>query len=141
MRSRIASVRAQAIELGIEQHAHLLGVRRDVPDVLNAFDIFAMSSETEGLPLVVLEAMASNLPVVSTNVGGIPNVVEEGRTGYLVPVTDEAALTDRLAALVQDPVLRREVGARARDVALAKFSAERMQRDYLDLYARVLGRA
>jgi glycosyltransferase involved in cell wall biosynthesis len=135
------AIRAQAVELGIAQHAHLLGVRRDVPALLNAFDIFAMSSETEGLPLVVLEAMASNLPVVSTNVGGIPNVVDEGRTGYLVDVSDEAALTARLAALVQDAALRRTVGARARDVTLTKFSAERMQREYLELYARVLGRA
>lgn len=137
----LEAIRAQAVELGIAKHAHLLGVRRDVPAILNAFDIFAMSSETEGLPLVVLEAMASTLPVVSTSVGGIPNVVEEGRTGFLVPLGDEAALTARLAALVQDAALRREVGARARDVTLAKFSAERMQREYLDLYERVLGRA
>lgn len=137
----LEDLRAQAVELGITDHAHLLGVRRDVPALLNAFDIFAMSSETEGLPLVVLEAMASGLPIVSTNVGGIPNVVDEGRTGFLVPTSDEAGFRDRLAALVQDAALRRDVGARAREVAITKFSAERMQRDYLDLYARVLGGA
>jgi len=99
----LADVRAQTVELGIADHAHLLGVRQDAAAVLNAFDIFAMSSNTEGLPLVVLEAMASGLPIVSTSVGGIPNVVEEGQTGFLVPASDEAALSERLASLVQDP--------------------------------------
>ncbi len=124
--------------LGIAPFAHLLGVRRDVPAVLNALDVFAMSSDTEGLPLVVLEAMATSLPVVSTGVGGIPNVIEEGRTGLLVPAGDEAALRDRMARLGADPAASRDMGARARDASVARFSAERMQRDYLALYERVL---
>ena len=124
--------------LGITEVAHLLGVRRDVPAVLNALDVFVMSSDTEGLPLVVLEAMATGLPVVSTSVGGIPDVLEEGQTGFLVPPGDEAALRERVKALLEDPAASRACGARARSAAVTRFSAERMQRDYLELYARVL---
>lgn len=118
--------------------AHLTGTRSDVADVLNAFDIFAMSSDTEGMPLVVLEAMATGLPIVSTNVGGIPNVVEEANTGFLVPAGDEVALRDRLARLVENRDLRRTFGQRAEKVANERYSATRMQREYLELYERVL---
>ncbi|HEX2685581.1 MAG TPA: glycosyltransferase [Kofleriaceae bacterium] len=124
--------------LGVTQLTHLLGARRDVPDVLNALDVFVMSSDTEGLPLVVLEAMATSLPVVSTSVGGIPNVLEEGQTGFLVPAGDEAALRHRVEKLYSDPAASRACGARARSAAVTRFSAERMQRDYLELYTRVL---
>lgn len=126
--------------LGVVPFAHLLGVRRDVPDVLNAMDVLAMSSDTEGLPLVVLEAMATGLPVVSTRVGGIPNVLEEGQTGLLVPAGDEAALRDRIARLLSAPPVSRAFGERARTAAVTQYAAERMQREYLTLYGRVLSR-
>lgn len=119
-------------------NVHLLGVRKDVPDVLNAIDIFAMSSDTEGMPLVVLEAMATALPVVSTRVGGIPNVVDHGETGFLVPPGDESALRDRLAHLVAEREVRLALGQQAQHVAVHRYSAARMQREYLDLYERVL---
>jgi glycosyltransferase involved in cell wall biosynthesis len=134
----LPSLRALVQSLGSAAFVHLLGARRDVPDVLNALDVFVMSSNIEGLPLVVLEAMATGLPVVSTRIGGIPDVIEEGETGFLVPVGDEQALRDRVARLLAAPDLCRACGERARASAVAKFSAERMQRDYLELYARVL---
>jgi glycosyltransferase involved in cell wall biosynthesis len=124
--------------LGITAFVHLLGARRDVPDVLNALDAFVMSSDTEGLPLVVLEAMATGLPVLSTAVGGIPTVLDHGQTGFLVPAGDEAALRARAADLRGDPAASRACGALARSAAVTRFSAERMQREYLELYARVL---
>jgi glycosyltransferase involved in cell wall biosynthesis len=127
-----------AAALGIAGFVHLLGVRRDVPEILNALDVFAMSSSTEGLPLVVLEAMATGLPVVSTAVGGIPTVLDEGQTGFLVAAGDEAALRDRAAALHADRAGSRACGERGRSAAVTRFSAARMQRDYLELYARVL---
>src|SRR5262249_21270742 len=119
---------------------HLLGARRDVPDILNAFDTFVLSSDTEGLPLAVPEAMATALPVISTRVGGVPSVIEDGQTGFLVPPRDEKALHARAAELRTDPIAARAMGERARAAAIARFSAERMQRDYLALYARVLAR-
>jgi glycosyltransferase involved in cell wall biosynthesis len=124
--------------LGSAAYVHLLGARRDVPDVLNALDVFAMSSNIEGLPLVLLEAMATGLPTVSTRTGGIPNVIVEGETGFLVPVGDERELRDRVAHLQAAPAVSRACGERARAAAIDRFSAERMQRDYLELYARVL---
>ena len=131
-----------ASALGIAEFVHFLGARRDVPDLLNALDTFVLCSDLEGLPLVIPEAMATGLPVVATRVGGIPTVIDEGQTGFLVPTGDEAALRDRVARLQAAPELSRAFGAQARAVAIARFSAERMQRDYLALYERVLsGRA
>lgn len=111
----------------------LTGRRMDVPRVVHAFDVFALSSKTEGLPLVVPEAMAAGLPIVATAVGGLPGVIDERVTGLLVPV-DEAALGGALAELVRDRDLARRLGARAREVALARYDASRMVDAYLALY-------
>jgi glycosyltransferase involved in cell wall biosynthesis len=136
----LGSLSELATALGIAPFVHLLGVRRDVPDVLNALDVFVLCSTTEGLPLAIPEAMATGLPVLSTNVGGIPNVIEEGATGYLVPTGDEEALRARLSMLRADAELGRACGSRGRTVAVQRFSSERMQRDYIELYERVLSR-
>ena len=121
------------------QCAHVLGRRMDVARLLPAFDVFALSSKSEGLPLVVPEAMAAGLPVVTTAVGGLPTVIDEGVTGYLTAV-DERAFAAALARLLDDPVAARAMGAAARVVALTRYSAERMCDDYLALYERALAR-
>jgi glycosyltransferase involved in cell wall biosynthesis len=97
--------------------------------------VFALSSKTEGLPLVVPEAMAAALPIVTTAVGGLPGVVDEGKTGLLVPV-DELALSGALAKLAAHRELARTMGQAAREAALDRYSADRMVDAYLDLYAR-----
>jgi len=107
----------------------------DVPALMPAFDVFVLSSKSEGLPLVVPEAMSAGLPIVATSVGGLPSVVDEGRTGLLVPV-DEAALRGALKKLVDDRALAKRMGAAARDTALARYSSERMVDAYLELYAQ-----
>ncbi len=116
---------------------HVLGRRMDVARLLPAFDIFGLSSKSEGLPLVVPEAMAAGLPVVSTAVGGIPAVVDDGRTGYLTSV-DERELRERLRQLIADPARARAMGLLAREVALARYSADRMLDDYMALYERAV---
>jgi glycosyltransferase involved in cell wall biosynthesis len=136
----LPSLAEQAAALEGAAFIHLLGARQDAPAVLNALDAFVLCSNTEGLPLVLPEAMAVGLPVVSTSVGGIPTVVKEGQTGFLVPVGDEAALRERVAMLRADRELGRACGESARAAAVARFSAERMQRDYVELYERVLAR-
>jgi glycosyltransferase involved in cell wall biosynthesis len=111
----------------------MTGPRTDVPRVIQAFDVFALSSKSEGLPLVVPEAMSASLPIVSTNVGGLPSVVDHMHTGFLVEV-DEDQLRAALSMLVNDPARAREMGSRARHVALARYSHERMVDAYLALY-------
>lgn len=113
----------------------LTGRRMDVPRLVHAFDVFALSSKTEGLPLVVPEAMAAGLPIVTTNVGGLPSVVDDGVTGLLVPV-DDAALRDALTKLANDHERARAMGAKAREVALDRYSHDRMVDAYLELYAQ-----
>jgi len=140
--SERASLEAQVAALGDRaRFVHLAGARRDVPRLLAAFDAFALSSRTEGLPLVIPEAMATGLPVVSTAVGGIPGVVVEGETGFLVASGDEAALRERLERLALDRALGEDYGRRGRALALERYSAERMVRDYLALYRQILGRS
>lgn len=131
------AVEAAVAALPAPQWVHVLGRRMDVGRLLPSFDVFALSSKSEGLPLVVPEAMAAGLPVVSTAVGGIPGVVDEGETGFLTSV-DAGELRDRLQRLIEDPARARAMGARAREVALTRYSADRMLDDYLALYERAI---
>ena len=129
-----AEVEAEIAKLAEPRWVVLTGRRMDVPQIMPAFDVFVMSSKTEGLPLVVPEAMAVGLPIVTTAVGGLPGVVDEGETGLLVAV-DQAALGAALGKLADDHDLARAMGKRAREVALGRYSSERMVDAYLALYA------
>jgi glycosyltransferase involved in cell wall biosynthesis len=113
----------------------MTGRRMDVPKLIHAFDVFALSSETEGLPLVVPEAMSAGLPIVTTGVGGLPSVVDDQITGLVVPV-NETAMNAALAALEADRDRARTMGSAARTVALERFSYDRMVDAYLALYQR-----
>lgn len=134
-----AALDAAVAALPHPEHVHVLGRRMDVDRLLPGFDVFALSSVSEGLPLVVPEAMAAGLPVVSTAVGGIPGVIEDGATGLLTPV-DEDTMRQRLAALAGDRDRARAMGMRARELALTRYSADRMLDDYLALYEKALAR-
>lgn len=111
----------------------LTGLRTDVPRVLQAFDVFASSSRTEGLPLALAEAMASGLPVVATAVGGVPAVVPRA-AGTLVSHGDATALRGALESYLEDVDLRRAAGRFARSYARERFSEEQMVASYLDTY-------
>ncbi|HEY1534555.1 MAG TPA: glycosyltransferase [Polyangiaceae bacterium] len=117
---------------------HLTGARSDTPNLLAAFDVFALTSRTEGLPLVLLEAMAMRLPVVSTAVGGVPDLVAHGVTGFLVPAADRVALGEQLAWLSTRPPAALEVAEVARHTVLEGYTVQRMAREYETLYERVL---
>jgi glycosyltransferase involved in cell wall biosynthesis len=123
---------------GVGEWVHLTGARQDVPQLLASFDVFALPSISEGLPLVLLEAMATGLPVVASDVGGIPDVVADGITGFIVPVRDETALRERLVSLAATPSLAIEFGDHARDLAHERFSLDAMSQAYMALYEEML---
>ena len=121
----------------LEKHVLLLGFRPDVLSLHKAFDIFVMSSVTEGLGTSLLDAMACAKPIVATRAGGIPEVVTEGTTGLLVPPRDHAAMAEAIVRLLKDPALRERMGTAGLRIVGEKFSAERMVRDTLGVYERV----
>jgi glycosyltransferase involved in cell wall biosynthesis len=128
-----------AAELGLgEGRARFLGFRTDVADLLGAADIFLLPSRTEGFPLSVLEAMAHRLPVVTTPVGGVPELCTEGENALLVPVDDDEALAAAMERLAGDAPLRQALGAAGYARISADFSFDGMARRYEDIYREVL---
>ena len=126
--------------LNLEKHVILAGFRPDVLSMHKAFDIFVMSSITEGLGTSLLDAMACGRPIVATTAGGMPEVVQDGKTGILVPPRDDRALADGIIRLLKDPALRERMGTAGLALAEARFSAERMVADTLRVYQGVVQR-
>lgn len=127
------ALREYADALSLRRHVHFLGAVHEVPTVMAGFDIFALTSVAEGLPLVLVEAMAFGIPVVATDVGGVPRVVRPAETGLLVPSEDVVRLRGAIEQLAGDPALREKMGRRARRVAESEYSDERMVRQYMEL--------
>jgi glycosyltransferase involved in cell wall biosynthesis len=127
-----------AAELGIAERVHLLGFRDDIPRILAGSDMFVLPTPSEGLSIAIMEAMAAALPVVTTAVGGNPELVEPGRTGYLVPVGDVAALAGALRLLARDPVKRKAMGRAARSRVTLEFTVDKMADRYAELYEDIL---
>ncbi len=121
----------------LEKHVVLAGFRPDVLSLHKAFDMFVMSSVTEGLGTSVLDAMACGKPVVATTAGGIPEVVVDEETGVLVPPRDHHALAHAIVRLLNDADLRRRMGHAGLVRVRRKFSAERMVQQTLKVYTRV----
>ena len=132
-------LRRLAAKLGVAERLHLLGLRDDVETVFAAGDVFAQPSLSEGLPLAVLEAMASALPVVASRVGGIPEAVQDGRTGFLTPPADPEALAAALARVLESGERGASLGQAGRERAIAEFSVDHMVNRYRELYARLRG--
>jgi glycosyltransferase involved in cell wall biosynthesis len=125
--------------LGLRDKILFLGHRTDVRLLYAAFDLFALVSLKEGLPMVLLEAMATGLSVVVTPVGAIPQVVTDGEQGYLVPIDDYAALAGAVLKLKNDVALRSKMGQSAYETVLEQYSSKRMADDYEKLYQKLLG--
>ena len=121
------SMRALAQARGVDGVVQFLGKRGDALDLMRAADAFVLSSAWEGLPNAVMEAMASGLPVVATDVGGVRELIEPGRSGWIVPRRDPAALAARmLATMALDPAARERLGAEARASMTGRFDHERI---------------
>lgn len=134
-----AEVESQVQALRLSSHVHLLGMRRDVPRVLQASDVLVLSSKGwEGLPLTVLEAMASALPVVASDVGGTREAVQDGETGYLYSPGDATQLAALLQRLALDPTLAAEMGRKGLARAREHFDVARMVRETAALYEQLV---
>jgi glycosyltransferase involved in cell wall biosynthesis len=133
--SLLEAARMCAGHCGVAGRVRFLGVRSDVPEMLASADIFALASRWEGSPLALMEAMAARLPVVATSVGGVPELVEDGVTGILVPAGDTDALGQALARLAHDPERRRAMGVAA-GVRATRFSVDAMVASYSELFER-----
>ena len=124
---------------GLELTVTLAGTRKDIADLLSASDVFLMSSISEGIPLTVIEAMAARRPVVSTAVGGLPELIEHGVSGMLAPSGDASSLAASLVQLYQNADLRNQMAEVAVGRAQEKFSLQGMLNSYRDVYYNVLG--
>jgi glycosyltransferase involved in cell wall biosynthesis len=131
------AIRQEIARLALESKVRMLGVRRDVPKILSGCDLFVLSSEREGLPIAVLEAMAAGKPVVATNVGDLHVLVRDGETGRLVPPADAAALADGMCDLLADPARSNALGQTARDFVAGHFSLDAMVAAHEAMYRGV----
>ena len=122
--------------LGLQDQVRFLGYRKDVPEIMNAADIFAHPSKREGLGLACLEAMASGLPLVTSNIQGIPDYVENGVTGFLCDPKDVDMFADHLHSLIRDPALRKQIGEMNSAKSL-KYAVESIQSAVIKIIARI----
>jgi glycosyltransferase involved in cell wall biosynthesis len=133
-RGSLKSMQAAAADLGIQHRVVFLGRRKDVRELMAISDISVVASHEEGFSNAILEAMAAGLPVVATAVGGNPEAVIDGATGWVVPPKNPEALAERILALLEDPDKIREFGKRGRKRCQECFSNERMVENHIKLY-------
>jgi glycosyltransferase involved in cell wall biosynthesis len=133
-----ARVERHVAELGLNPQFIFAGLVQDVWPFLSAMDVFMQSSDFEGLPLAVLEAMAAGLPVVATDVGGVKEAVVHEQTGFVIETTDAGVLARRVKWLLDDGNLRIRMGSASREVVAARFSAVAMTNAIETVYRRVL---
>ena len=129
-----AELEKQAGELGLGRNLRFLGTRNDVPELLAALDVAVLCSLSEGLSLTLLEESAAGKPMVATAIGGNPEIIEDGQTGLLVPVGDEAALASAINSLLDDLERARTLGGAARLRFMREFTLARMLSRYAELY-------
>jgi glycosyltransferase involved in cell wall biosynthesis len=134
-RSTIATAIADA---GLADRVELLGDRGDVRDLLAGSDIFVLATLSEGMPLALLEAMAEGLPAVASSVGGVPEIVQDGENGLLVPAGDAAALARALHRLMADADLRVRLGCTARRTIAEHYGLERFRSQHIELLQRLV---
>ena len=131
----LESIQKQVLEAGLSGHIVFEGVCGDILDRMTQADIFLLPSKWEGMPMTIIEAMGTGLPVVASKVGGVPDIITDGESGLLIPPTAEA-LTQAIERLVKDEALREHLGTQARQES-RRFSIEAMAQGYEALYAHL----
>lgn len=139
--AKATALKKQATELGLEQSVLFLGVQENVADYMAAADLLVLTSDTEGIPGVLLEAGFLSLPVVATAVGGVAECVVHEKTGLLVKPNDEDGFADAVVRLLRDPVRREQMGNTANSWVQDNFMMARVVQQYTDFYREVLTRA
>jgi len=132
-----AKLEALARSLGVAEAVRFLGARRDVPELLSLIDVVMLTSQMEANPLCLLEAMASEKPVVATRVGSVTETVQDGRTGYMVAAGDSQGIAARVLELLHDRQRASSMGRAGREAVIAHWSVDRMVRGYQDLIAEI----
>ncbi|MDH3637546.1 MAG: glycosyltransferase, partial [Gammaproteobacteria bacterium] len=122
----------------LQEHVWMPGARDDIPDIMQCLDLFVLPSKNEGISNTILEAMASGLPIVATDVGGNGELVENGKTGKLVALDDVSGLADAIIAYANDADATHNQARAARDTVEKDYSISRMVNDYVRLYDRML---
>lgn len=130
-------LKEEASGMGLEKNVEFLGFREDIPQLLQAMDIFILPSLSEGTPLSILEAMASEKPVIATDVGGLGEIVENGETGFLVPREDPESLAEKILLVLQDRALAGKMAVEARKRVEKKYDLNSMAKKYIDIYDRI----
>ncbi|GKS59015.1 glycosyl transferase group 1 [Nitrospira sp.] len=133
-------LRARITEQGVDERVRMLGYREDLLNVMHSLDLFVIPSvEGDTIPQVLMQAMAVGLPVVSTTVGSIPDVVRNGETGFVVPPRDAVALAERIDYLLDQETIRREMGRAGRALVERSYSLDRMLDELERIYGKVAG--
>jgi glycosyltransferase involved in cell wall biosynthesis len=133
-----AQLEARIRELGLSDKIKLTGVRDDVPQLMPHFDVFCLTSRSEGMPNVMLEAMAAARPVVATRVGDIPHVIKDGDNGFLVASEDSDSLAQIITRLLEEPELATRIGLAGQATVEQRFSCEHMAREMENVYLHSL---
>lgn len=138
-REHYEEVKRLLVENNVASHFIFTDYRDDVPRMIAAMDIFVLSTHSEGLPLVLLEAMAQGTPVVATRIGGIPEIITDGETGLLSPHGDDARLAAQLLSLLEDGGHAQTIGEAGRRFVKANFSRERFSKEMTRVYREMVG--
>lgn len=131
----------RAEQLGVNDDTIFVGKQANIADYLGIADVFLLPSELESFGLAALEAQACEVPVIATRIGGIPEVVTDGETGYLSEVKDIAKMTEDTARLLKDEELRRAFGEKGREMAIQRYSTNKIIPQYISFYERVVNKA
>jgi len=128
----------EVCNLGLQNDVIFLGFRRDLEHIYADLDVVVLSSLNEGLPVAIIEAMAAGKPVVCTKVGGVPDLVEDGKNGFLVPSDDHIAMADAIVKILDDPHLAEKMGSEGRKKVYPAYTKERLIKDMENLYEELL---
>jgi glycosyltransferase involved in cell wall biosynthesis len=128
----------RAEQLSLSNHVRFLGMRHDIPQILAASTVSVLTSPREGSANILIESMAAGVPVVTTDFAGVEEMIHDGREGFIVPLSDVPAMTQRIGDLLDQPALREKMGRHGKSTARSNFSMARMTDDLLAVYRKHL---